>query len=586
MPPTPSCLCPDRPKTREASQPGWRQLTRVPDVTPDEPFVPVLSPQSFLETLAVGEALRRLDDGLGAREPFLLVTGDPGTGKTALANRAIARWGPRITSAKLALPLRTGIELLEEILRGFGVEPRDGASRAKLVTGFDGTLAKIAARGQVAVIVVDDAHQLSPELLEELRLLVCAAQQAGNPLEVLLLGLPALEGTLDDPALAALRQRVAVRAQLAPLSAGETRRYIRHRVASAGNGTNLFPRRTCVEIAAQARGVPRQINVLAAAALRLARASGGPTVEPDHVHAAVVALSGILPKDEGEDPGEGEVVPSPVPAPRAARRGSTPAVAPALAASPSTARDDACTPSVPPVSTSQDPREWVARFVGEQGPLQISSRAIAQASCAPDEFEAEDAHPGGPTPPPQPGWVQGAPPRPRPRRGSTRQAMTAALVTIAMIAGVAVTMRATEKVRGRAAEAGVVATSASAVQQSERPSGSRAPAPMARTHHAAPAPPGSATAVALPPPRGPHTIDTGAHLDLQSAIEERQRLQVLTGIQGWVAPVDGSGFEKYRVVLGIFRSYARARAAASMLVRSHTLPSADVVPLPPQGTRQ
>lgn len=555
-------------------------------MTPDHPFAPVLSPESFLETLGVGEALRRLDDGLGAREPFLLVTGDPGIGKTALANRAIGRWGSRVTSAMLALPLHGGVELLEEILRGFGVEPGDDASRAKLMAGFERSLAEIAARGQVAVIVVDDAQQMSHELLEELRLLVCAAQQAGSPLEVLLIGLSALETMLDDPALSALRQRVSVRAHLAPLTAGESRRYIRHRVAAVGDDiANLFPRKTCVEIAARSGGVPRQINVLAAESLRLARASGRPAVELDHVHAAVAVLSGILPKDE--DPGDDEVALSPVAAPRAARKASTPE---AVAAPAAPTRDNAEALPGPPAPASHDPREWVARFVGDQGPLQLSSRASAERSYTPVEFEPGDARPAAPSQDTR--RARGAPLRRRPHRGgSSHRVTTAALVTIAVIAVVAVVIRATERTRGRVAM-GRVAATASVAPQSERTTSSRVPAPQAPIHHAITAPPASAdeqtsgrpTAVAIP--RGPYTLDTGVHLDLQSAVDERERLLALTGIQGWVAPVKDSVSEEYRVVLGIFRSYERAQAAANMLMRSNTLPSVEVVSLPPKSTRQ
>jgi type II secretory pathway predicted ATPase ExeA len=165
----------------------------MPDASP---FAPTHSRQSFLETPGGAEALRRLDDALGAREPFLLVTGDPGTGKTALAYEAIARWGSRVTAAFLAYPALTGAELLEEIVRRFGAGPPDGASRPKLVACLEWALGECAARGQVAVVVVDDAHNLSPESLEELRLVVNAAQQVRRPLEVLLVGLPALEARL------------------------------------------------------------------------------------------------------------------------------------------------------------------------------------------------------------------------------------------------------------------------------------------------------------------------------------------------------------------------------------------------------
>jgi len=257
----------------------------------DNPFAPALSRQSFVETTATLEALRRLDDGLGTREPFLLMTGGPGTGKSTLASEAIARWGSRVAVSYLPMRVTTGAELLEEILRRFGIESPGGDRRLELVARLEGALAEIGGRGQVAVIVVDDAHHLSPELLEDLRLLANAAQLARCPLEILLAGLPTLEATLDDPKLAALCQRISVRAKLEPLSPGETRRYVRHRVnATGGDGSAMFPRKTCAEIAALSGGVPRRINTLAAEAWRRVRESRLSTVEARHVRDAAASV--------------------------------------------------------------------------------------------------------------------------------------------------------------------------------------------------------------------------------------------------------------------------------------------------------
>ena len=551
-------------------------------MTTDSPFAPALSRQSFLQTLAGAEALRRLDDGLGTREPFLVITGDPGTGKSALANEAIARWGSRVMAAYLAFPPLTDTELLEEILRRFGAEPPDGASRGRLIACLDVALAEIAGRGQVAVIVVDDAHHLSPVLLEELRLLVNAAQQSGRRLEVLLVGLPSLDATLDDPALAALRQRISARAKLDPLSAGETRRYIRHRVNAAGDDRlDLFPRKTCAEIAALSRGVPRQINMIAAEALRLARASGRSTVEPDDVRDAMAALSGVLPKGEVEDPADAspEIVPTPdirTPEPPAK------AVETALRsaeASVERAERAATQEHVPPAR--HDSREWVARFVGDQGPVQISSQATARPSWTPEPSRAEEAIPieSGEASPTHTGVAPATLPRSRPRRGAgLHMATTASLVAIGIITAVVLGLRAT----GNARKASNAATTASVASLDEGTTSSRGSKAGSRLARGTPERTSESTAL----PRGPYTLDAGVHLDLQTALDERRRMQELTGIEGWVVPATGPGADEYRVVLGIFRSYARARSAAGMLVRSRTLPKVTVVSLPPPRTRQ
>src|SRR5262245_3890289 len=233
----------------------------------DRPFSPVHSRQSFYEAPGIVEALRRLDDGLGAREPFLLVTGESGLGKTTLAQEVVARWGSRVTSAFVAYPALTGAELLEEIVRRFGADPPNGASRPKLIACVERALTDVANRGQIALLVVDDAHDLSAEQLEQLRLLVNTAQSARRPLEVLLIGLPALEARLDQPEFVTLRQRVSVHARIAALTPAETRSYLHHRVSAVGgNGPTLFTKKICRDIASRTRGVPRQINTLAAEA--------------------------------------------------------------------------------------------------------------------------------------------------------------------------------------------------------------------------------------------------------------------------------------------------------------------------------
>lgn len=543
---------------------------------PEHPFAPAHSRESFLETLSGQEALRLLQGGLGAREPFLLLTGDPGTGKTALVSEAIAHWGSRITAAFLAYSALAGGELLEEIVRRFGHEPPDGASRPKLIACIEHVLAEIAGRGQVALIVVDDAHDLSVELLEELRLLVNAALLARRPLEVLLVGLPSLESRLADPALAALRQRVSVRASVTPLSVPETQRYLHHRVTTAGgDGPGLFSRRTCRDIATLTIGVPRKINALATEALRLALASGQATVTPEHVQAAVTALWGATPTGGSPSPDEAGPAVSP---PMASTPPSPDADAPAPAVAPARARADNALPE--PVDTlrpvtpaAHDAQEWVARFIGDRGPLQISSQAIAESQWAPESSESiTDGSPRlcatSPGPPTDRAGVAQASPHPR-RRGVLDAPAAFWLVAIVVLGAAALIIRAGGHARGGAGSAANATTTATASrnQAPSRPGARSRPAPDANAARR-------------------YTIDVGGYLELQHALVQRDRLEERTGIQAWVVPAVEDGGETHRIVLGIFRSPERATSAADALLGNGMVSEARVVPLPPRRARR
>ncbi len=596
----------------------------------DHPFVPAFSRQAFFESPCALDTLRRLDEGLGAREPFLLVTGEPGTGKSTIANEAIARWGERVTAAYLTHAVASATELLEEILRRFGAEAPEGAGRLRLVGRLETVVGEIAARGRIAMVVVDDAHHLTPELLEELRLIVNAALHAHHPLEVLLLGPPSLDTTLDHPALAALRQRIAVRARLEPLTLGETRRYLQHRLDAAGDDrSNLFPRKTCAEIAALSRGIPRQINALAGGAMRRAREAGRPTVEQVHVREAAAALAGlstvvieapadaapvVTPAPRPATPAAGKATPATVATPTPVRaepptvRQAAPVVAPQTPAPapPPVARiEPAPTPAVPaarapveledhdtpamPVAPT-DPKEWVARFVGDRGPVRIGCQVTPGPSWSSETFEPQEAiirEAGGVT-----ARLGGIRPRPRGRRSSrARIATTASLATLLVVPAVFLGLRATRNA-ARVPHGDQTAGYAAATPATPAPrtTASRVTPlgtpPVVTPPTSEPAPATEADAAAVAPPHGPYTLDPGLALDMQTALEQRDRLQSLTGIQGWVVPNADPTAGTYRVVLGVFRSYTKATAAADMLVRSRTLDNVQVVALPPRRARQ
>jgi len=298
-----------------------------------------------LETEAVLDALTRMTDALGAREPFLLVTGESGTGKTTLVRAVIERWGAKADVAFVADPAMTRTELLEEIVRRFGTDPPAGASKPQLLGCLETAIADAKAEKRVPVIVIDDAHQVSPELLGELRLLTNVSEQAGGPLEIMLVGLPMLEERLAEPAFAQVRQRVSVHCVTHALSQHQTRRYL-HEVVSATpqEGASQFPKKASREIHVFSGGVPRTIQALATEALRVAASAGERTVTPVHVRTAAETLSLVAGSEEREgdaahSAADGQSKPTQAPAqrpatPPAASDRSREAGAPAATSSP------------------------------------------------------------------------------------------------------------------------------------------------------------------------------------------------------------------------------------------------------------
>ena len=547
--------------------------------------------------------LGRLAADLGAREPFLVLTGEPGIGKSTLVHEGLARWEAHVTSAVLTYPPADGDELLEEVVRRFGAEPPEGASRSKLVACLEGALAAIADTGCIPMLVVDDAHALSPGALEGLRLLVSAAEQSRHRLEVLLVGLPALDILLDDASQAALRQRISVRATLGPMSEGETRRYLRHRASAAGgDGANLFPRKTCTAIAERSGGVPRQVNALAAAAMRAAQAQGAHAVAPEHVDKAAgtssaAGAASVAASGQRAQAGAAAAPPG---------RGPRTTADDAASTSPSDAAPGAPSPGVsgtrwqrpefdppPVVPKTHDAAEWVARFVGDRGPVRIGAQVMAAAMSADDLVEplASGAAGGTDAAEDRPRRAPARGPA-RPRAGSSRRPRrvpVALLAALVVVPALALVIRAGGLMHHRPASSTTVAAAARPRRRHPLPpAGAPAPPPASTAPAdsvAAPASDTAGTAIVLPSPRR-YTLDAGAFPDRESALAARDNIQNLTGMQAWVVAAGDDSIGPHHVVIGVFRTPDAASTAMAALVSSHTLDSLTVVPLPPRSARR
>jgi general secretion pathway protein A len=221
------------------------------------------------------EALAHLLYGLEAGGGFVLLTGDIGAGKTTVCRCFLEQVPPTCAVAYIFNPKLTVVELLAEVCQEFGIPaPASAAGGAAPVTvkgwldPLNQFLLASHAAGRNSVLVIDEAQQLSPEVLEQLRLLTNLETSERKLLQIILIGQPELREMLAQPGLEQLAQRVIARYHLGPLDEAETGRYLVHRLEVAGlRGVSPIGPGLVRSIHHHSKGVPRRINLLCDRAL-------------------------------------------------------------------------------------------------------------------------------------------------------------------------------------------------------------------------------------------------------------------------------------------------------------------------------
>uniref|UniRef100_A0A832I3G2 SPOR domain-containing protein n=1 Tax=Eiseniibacteriota bacterium TaxID=2212470 RepID=A0A832I3G2_UNCEI len=232
------------------------------------------------------EALAHLRYGIENREPFVLITGEVGTGKTTALYDVLGEWQSRAVVALVTNSALTRDELLEEIGVRFGTGVPPGVSKPQMLLHLERHLLAIRAQGLRAILILDEAQNLNRDLLEEVRLLSNLESAGEKLIQIFLVGQPELEAILTRPELRQLRQRIAVFYRLHPLSEDDTERYIHHRLTVAGgHAISIFPADACREVYRLTHGIPREINTVAAQAMLNAFVEDSPVVLPAHVTA-------------------------------------------------------------------------------------------------------------------------------------------------------------------------------------------------------------------------------------------------------------------------------------------------------------
>ena len=192
--------------------------------------------------------------------PLTVITGDVGTGKTTLVRRLLEEFPGEMQVGLLSNVQAGRGELLEWMLMAFG-QPYDG-SHVQRFQRFEQFAIQCYAQGRHLAVIVDEAHNIGIDQLEELRLLSNINSGGDLLLQIILIGQPELRELLARPELRQFAQRITADFHLAPLEAGEIQHYIQHRLAVAGCTRELFPRGTCELIARATGGTPRLINIL------------------------------------------------------------------------------------------------------------------------------------------------------------------------------------------------------------------------------------------------------------------------------------------------------------------------------------
>lgn len=223
------------------------------NLTPDSDF--------FFPSSKHEEALNRLIYAISERNGFAVITGEIGSGKTTVCRTLLNRLD---TDTKVALVLNTHLgkkELLTTILEDFGIEYKS-SNKTAIMSALNKFLIEQAERSVNVVVIIDEAQNLTPAVLEEVRMLSNLETEKEKLIQIVLIGQPELKSKLMMPKLEQFSQRIVLYYHLEPLDRPETEEYIKHRLRKAGNSSaDIFSDAAIDEIYKYSNGIPRLINL-------------------------------------------------------------------------------------------------------------------------------------------------------------------------------------------------------------------------------------------------------------------------------------------------------------------------------------
>jgi general secretion pathway protein A len=263
-------------------------LTEPPfDITPN--------PRFLFYSAKHREAFNHLLYGIRERKGFVQMTGEIGAGKTTLCRALLEQLNDgRYSTALILNPVLSSEELVKAIAVEFGL-PVMGLDRLDTISVINQFLLQQVERGRESVLIIDEAQDLTEELLEQVRLLSNLETDNRKLLQIVLMGQPELRDRLNSPRLKQLRQRITVRYHLPSLSKVEVNQYVQHRLEVSGaNGAPRFTVPALWRVYHYSKGIPRLVNAVCDKALLAGYAQQTDTIDFRTVGSAVRELEGLF----------------------------------------------------------------------------------------------------------------------------------------------------------------------------------------------------------------------------------------------------------------------------------------------------
>ena len=260
----------------------------------EKPFTITADPSFLYLSKKHREAISHMQYGIEERMGFLELTGEIGTGKTTLCKAFLNTLDERTKTAFVLNPNLSEVQLLEAIIQDFGI-PLKSKNKITMLNQLNKFLLEQLKEGNNVVLIIDEAQNLKPSLLEQIRLLSNLETEKEKLLQIVLVGQPELKEKLASKELAQLRQRIAVRYHIFPLDRTELEGYMHHRLSKAGgNDRRFFEESAMDEIFRFSKGIPRLINIISDKALLAGYVSEQPTIGPETIKKCIKEIEGIF----------------------------------------------------------------------------------------------------------------------------------------------------------------------------------------------------------------------------------------------------------------------------------------------------